>query len=375
MVNNSVLINRIELAEGGFIGHLTINREQALNALDMDVVKVLSAQLSQWQHDKNILAVLLDSAGDKAFCAGGDVVSMHSAMVQAPRTIPEPVKQFFVQEYELDYLIHSYIKPIIVWGNGIVMGGGLGLFAAASHAIVTETSKIAMPEVTIGLYPDVGASYFLTKMPAKVGRFLGMTGAQINGTDSLFVGLAQHFIKHSLKSALLDKLCHSTWSNRHQENFSLVSGVCDALSGNSDVAKPVGNVESHLEQINAVICKSDIDTTYSQLSALQASSDKWLQRAAKTFLNGSPLTIKLVNEQLHRSEGMSLASCFQMELILSCRCSEYGEFAEGVRALLIDKDNQPNWKFKSIKDVPDTLVNSFFSSPWGEEHPLAFLEE
>lgn len=374
-MDNSVIVNQIDLGDGRSIGQLTINRPKALNALDFSVVKILIGQLNTWLEDDHIVAVLLDSMGERAFCAGGDVVSMHSAMRDAPRTVPEPVKQFFTLEYSLDYLIHTYSKPIIVWGNGIVMGGGLGLLAGASHRIVTESARIAMPEVTIGLYPDVGASHFLHKMPGKTGLFLGLTGASINGTDALYINLADHFISHHLKSEFIEKLSKASWDLAAENNFEVVTQCCQCFELECETNSPIGQVESHQVLIDQLVAEDNAMLTYENIQPLMQSEDPWLQKAAKGFLKGSPLTIRLVHEQLKRSQKLSLEACFQMELVLSCRSSEYGEFAEGVRALLIDKDNQPDWKFKTVGAVPDSLINCFFTSPWADNHPLAFMTE
>lgn len=374
-MDNKVIVSQIKLVDGRKLGQLTINREKALNALDFDVVEGLIEQLSHWLEDDSVVAVWLEGAGERAFCAGGDVVSMHHAMRDAPRVIPQSVTDFFTLEYTLDYLIHTYTKPIFVWASGIVMGGGLGLLAGASHRLVTQTSRIAMPEVTIGLYPDVGASYFLHNMPGKAGRFLGMTGANINGTDALYVKLADHFVNQDCKTHLLDALKAASWHAAAEDNFEVATNICIQFEKISETLKPEPNVEPHQILIDDLFDETDMNVIYQHIANLVDSEHPWLQKAANTFLKGSPLTISLVQEQLNRSEGMNLIDCFKMELGLSCRCSEYGEFEEGVRALLVDKDNQPNWRFKSVDQVPESLIQCFFTSPWGDVHPLDDLQE
>ena len=155
--------------------------------------------LRQWQARSDIVAVVIDAAGEKAFCAGGDIVSMYNSMVEAHGEVPAFLETFFETEYTLDYTIHNYNKPIIVWGSGIVMGGGMGLLCGASHRVVTETSRLAMPEISIGLYPDVGGSYFLPRLPGKSGLFLGLTGGQMNAADAMYVGLADVMVSSAEK--------------------------------------------------------------------------------------------------------------------------------------------------------------------------------
>ncbi|MAD21828.1 MAG: enoyl-CoA hydratase, partial [Halomonas sp.] len=187
-----VLFEEHTTQDGHVIGEITLNAERSLNALTLEMIEEILPRLNQWQSDERVVAVLLDSAGEKAFCAGGDVVNLYKAIQgEGAADFPE---RFFENEYRLDYQLHTFPKPVICWGNGIVMGGGMGLLSGSSHRIVTETSRLAMPEVTIGLYPDVGASWFLNRLPGGAGRFLAMTGGQINAPDAVHLGLADRAI-------------------------------------------------------------------------------------------------------------------------------------------------------------------------------------
>lgn len=380
MDDQSVLCKTVKSLSGALIGHISLNKPSALHAIDLSMVRRIDAQLMEWESDSNVVCILLDSLGDKAFCAGGDVVSMYNAMSQEPGKTPAFLEEFFSYEYQLDYRIHTYEKPIIVWGQGIVMGGGLGLFNGASHRVVTATSRIAMPEITIGLYPDVGGSWFLNKMPGKSGLFLGLTGASINATDAMYTGLADFYVGLYSSLDCLDALIRQPWPddrktiNSRREAHQLVNDVLSTYNEVSRSSMPEGHVEALQAAIDEACSADSLPQIVNNITALPSDGDKWLSRAQKGLTNGSAITATIVYKQLQKGATMTLAECFQMELDLSCRCGEYGEFAEGVRALLIDKDMQPNWRYSSAAEVPNEVIDWFFTSPWAaESHPLALL--
>ncbi|MES2745310.1 MAG: enoyl-CoA hydratase/isomerase family protein, partial [Bdellovibrionota bacterium] len=191
------------------IGRITLNSPKTLNALNLEIILLVQEILHRFERDPRIAAVFIDGSGDKAFCAGGDVKSIRQRILDMRERGQSPVplaRVFFENEYKMDYAIHRYPKPVIVWGDGIIMGGGIGIAAGASHRIVTETTTLAMPEITIGLYPDVGASYFLPRMPGRVGLFLGMTAGRMKAADALYVNLADHFVPRANKQKLLQSL-------------------------------------------------------------------------------------------------------------------------------------------------------------------------
>ncbi|MBT0587202.1 enoyl-CoA hydratase/isomerase family protein [Alteromonas oceanisediminis] len=382
MQEQSVLCETFTAENGALIGRIQLNKPKALNAIDLSMVKRIDAQLIEWQSDPNIVCVILDSSGDKAFCAGGDVVSMYKAMQAEPGRTPKFVEEFFTFEYQLDYRIHTYNKPIVVWGKGIIMGGGLGLFNGASHRVVTADTRIAMPEITIGLYPDVGGSWFLNRMPGHCGLFLGLTGASINATDALYAELADFYVGNYAVSSAIEALRSQPWPvdrktrNSARDAHMLVNDVLKTLSDVSRSGMPEGQLEAHRDSIDAACATGSISDIVSAIVDLDATDDKWLQRAQKGLASGSPITAHIVYEQLRRGGDKTLADCFRMELDLSCRCGEFGEFAEGVRALLIDKDHQPQWRYASVEDVPASTIEWFFNSPWEmHEHPLVSLGE
>ena len=366
-----VLVREIALADGQVAGHLILNKPRALNALDLEMAELMLGALSAWQSRDDIMFVVISSEGDKAFCAGGDIVSMYRAMQQTPAGIPEFVQTFFTVEYQLDHLIHTYAKPVMVWGAGIVMGGGMGLMAGASHRVVTDTSRLAMPEISIGLYPDVGGSYFLPRMSGHNGLFLGLTGASINATDACYVGLADHYCQTDSLNTVLDTL--ATASLRPDTVSAVLNVALSQVATAADERKPA-QIEPLQPTITAACQGESASQVAAQILNLDTSDNRWLEKAQATLAKGSPVTASLVFEQIRRGAKMTLAECFTMELGLSCRCAEFGEFKEGVRALLIDKDNQPAWTFTHIDDVPDDVITYFFTSPWNDAHPLASLE-
>jgi enoyl-CoA hydratase/carnithine racemase len=378
--NAPVIFDELTTENGFKIGHATLTKPASLNALDLPMINLLTPQLEKWQQDPKIAMVILDGSGERAFCAGGDIVSMYKSMQNwgAVKENPDAknsyaLQNFFTQEYQLDHLIHIFSKPILVWGNGIIMGGGLGLMSGGSHRFVTETSRIAMPEISIGLYPDVGGSYFLNQMPAGCGLFLGLTGAFINAADAIYSNLADYFVPHYAKQPLFDKLLAANWQEDvlHQT----LSSICDDFHTLHNEQLPQGNLIEYQDWFTSLATKIDVSQAVEYIMSVNAEDNKWLSKAQKTLSAGSPITANLVFEQLLRGKDMTLAECFQMELGLSCKCGEFGEFQEGVRALLIEKDHQPNWRFKYVDQVPKETIDYFFESIWSQDaHPLAHLD-
>src|SRR6218665_970439 len=207
MTHPSVLLRTLPTANGHQFGHATLNAPASLNALTLPMVDALHTQLQAWAADPQVAGVVLDGSGDKAFCAGGDVVGLYHAMRAAgPGRVPADAAAFFEREYRLDHPIHTHPQPPPWWGHGIVMGGGIGLMAGASHRVVTPRSRLAMPEITLGLYPDVGGSWFLPRLPGRTGLFLALTGAPLNAADALWAGLADHAARAEDRGTLLEAI-------------------------------------------------------------------------------------------------------------------------------------------------------------------------
>lgn len=228
MQEQSVTFQTIMTESQAKIGYVSLNKASALNTLNLQMIRSLLSTLELWQADSDIVMVLIDGICDKAFCAGGDIVAMYHGMQDSNSSAEENVLQeFFTKEYQLDYLLHTYTKPVLVWGNGLVMGGGLGLMSGASHRVVTENSRLAMPEISIGLYPDAGGSYFLNKLPSGLGLFLGLTGASLQAADALYVNLADYYIWHDSKSRLLKALQGANWAELSAGE--LLTSICQSL--------------------------------------------------------------------------------------------------------------------------------------------------
>jgi enoyl-CoA hydratase/carnithine racemase len=270
-------------------------------------------------------------------------------------------------------LIHTFDKPVLVWGNGIVMGGGLGLMAGASHRVVTGSSRIAMPEMAIGLYPDVGGSWFLNRMPAGCGLFLGLTGASINAADAKHIDLADYFIPHEQRQKVLDALLTIRFGNTVALNHQKLTDVLLHLESQTLHQQPLSQIRLHQHSISALRSTESLSAAMAHILAIPGE-DSWLTKAKASLQYGSPITAHIVYRLLQLGQSKILADSFRLELGLSVQCGKLGEFTEGVRALLIDKDQQPSWQYASVDAVPEAVINELFNSPWpAAEHPLAAL--
>lgn len=358
---------REAVAENGrCIGYAQLNAEKSLNALSLDMIRLLDPQLRRWAGDPQIACVVLHGAGEKAFCAGGDVRSLHRAIVAHDGPPPNPENlAFFSEEYALDYRIHRYPKPLLVWGSGIVMGGGLGLMAGASHRVVTETSRVAMPEITIGLFPDVGGSWFLRRLPGRIGLFLALTGASINGHDLRVAQLADHFVHSADRDAIFAALATLDWSDDSADNRDRLGALLDAFSARAIDLRPASNLLQHAQTIEALCAGDDLATVYAAITGY-AGGDAWLKRAAATLAAGSPTTAHLIWELRRRAATLDLADVFRLELTVALQCCAHPDFAEGVRALLIDKDNAPRWTPATLAEVTPQWLEAHFTAPWSD---------
>ena len=371
-----VLFEDIACANGMRLGLATLNTPKTLNGLSLEMTRLLAAKIELWANDPELAVVILKGAGDKAFCAGGDLHALHHSMVQNRGQAAlnnSHAGTFFAEEYALDYRLHTFSKPLLVWGDGIVMGGGMGLMIGASHRVVTETSRLAMPEISIGLFPDVGGTWMLNRLPGKTGLFLGLTGAQLGASDALFAGLADYHLTRDAWPVLLESLSQQAWGNtaqqRRLENEALLDGVLAALA--SAPAAALGPLQQHLTLLQTCCAGTDLNKIVTALLALAQHPDPWLQRAAKTLAAGSPGSARLTFTLLKRVKHLSLAQAFQTEWVAGLMCASHGDFAEGIRALLIDKDKQPKWNPVHLSEATEAWVEKFFTLPFApEQHPL-----
>jgi enoyl-CoA hydratase/carnithine racemase len=375
-MTDSVLFDELNGSDGHIIGVITLNRPRQLHALSADMFPLLQRQLQAWQTDSRVVCVLLQSTGDKAFCAGGDVKSLQQRLVNTSGDSVKTalVSDYFVAEYQVDHLLHCFPKPIIVWGDGIIMGGGLGLFMGASHRVVTETARIAMPEVTIGLFPDVGATWFLNRLPQPgVGLFLGLTGASINAKDAEYLNLTASLIPAARHPQLLSQLLTLNWSEHADEHSAQVSRVLADLYDDQTFAS--ANLPGHQALFTHLGQQPGLAAVIDAIHNCD-TMDKWLQRSTQKLLQGSPISAHILYRQITQYTDLTMADCFRLELDLAVNVCLHGDLVEGVRALLVDKDNQPNWRYKQFAEVPSVFVDRLFNSPWqADKHPLAFLGE
>lgn len=372
-MSSVVTFTELNCTNGKKIAVATLNSPKSLNALSGEMIDLLYPQLQQWQQNDDIAAVLLQGEGEKAFCAGGDIVHLYKEMSAHKGDYAPAIEEYFIKEYQLDYLIHRFSKPFIVWGSGIVMGGGLGMMVGASHRIVTESSRIAMPEISIGLYPDVGASYFLNKMPSGCGLFLGLTGASINAADAKYSHLADFFMTQDRKEDFVEQLLQLNWGDTIALNHEKLSGLLKEFEQLSQTNLPPSYLREHQALISELTSLDDIEDIVSAIIHCDIE-DKWFNRGQKSLKHGSALSACITHRQLQLGQSLPLADCFRMELNLSVKSGKYGEFVEGVRALLIDKDNKPNWQFNRVAEVDTSVVDWFFTDKWQDTtHPLANL--
>jgi enoyl-CoA hydratase/carnithine racemase len=350
----------------GRVGCITLNRPKALNALSLGMIRDITAALTLWRDDAHVLAVVVRGMGKEgpfgAFCAGGDIRFFHQAALAGN---PE-LEDFFTEEYALNHLVHTYPKPYIAFMDGIVMGGGMGISQGASLRIVTERSKLAMPETGIGLFPDVGGGYFLSRCPGRLGEYLALTGQVLGGAESLAAGLADAQMDSGRLQGLWESLGQTPY-----ESGEAVQRWCQNHTQKLAARAALPNAE--LERVFALLSVGAI------VQALEAGESTWARDTAALLRKRSPLMLHVVLEQLRRARGMGLADELRMErdMVHHCfhlRAGAASETVEGIRALAVDKDHTPRWNPARIEDVQPEQVSAFFDSPWpAHAHPLREL--
>ncbi len=372
-MSDEVLFETLNLNGGKLMGVATLNAEKTLNSMTLEMINMLRNQLALWEADDDISIVMFQSAGDRAFSAGGDIQNLYHDMVANRGGVSPYCDDFFESEYRLDYQIHQYSKPTLAWGHGIVMGGGLGVVSACSHRIGTEKTRIAMPEITIGLIPDAGATWSFSRMEEHWAYFLAWTGANINGQDAKRIKLIDYLINFEMKTDFVDQLCQTKWSD---DVGATLENVIEEFEKRSS-GFPQCQLEIHDDRIREMMSKvlanaNPVATFHEACTRLEG--DPWLEKAAATFTKGSPVIAQIVYEQFHRAKSMTKKEMFQMELTLAVQCSRHPDFAEGVRALLIEKDNNPAWHQSVMGEVPEAWIEEHFKEPW-DSHPMADLVE
>ncbi|MBI6656511.1 MULTISPECIES: enoyl-CoA hydratase/isomerase family protein [Pseudomonas] len=333
------------------IGHLTLNRPAGLNAITLDMVRQLTAHLQAWADDAEVYAVVLRGAGEKAFCAGGDIRSLYDSFKQGDTLHQD----FFVEEYALDLAIHHYRKPVLALMDGFVLGGGMGLVQGADLRVVTERSRLAMPEVAIGYFPDVGGSYFLSRIPGELGTYLGVTGVQIRAADALYCGLADWYIDSAKLVELDQKLDGLQW---HDSPLKDLQGALAKLAVQQLPDAPLAALRPAIDHFFGL---PDVPSIVEQLQQVTvADSHDWALTTANLMQTRSPLAMAVTLEMLRRGRHLPLEQCFALELHLDRQWFERGDLIEGVRALIIDKDKTPKWNPPTLHALDASHVDSFF---------------
>ena len=333
------------------IGHLTLNRPAGLNAITLDMVRQLTAHLQAWADDAEVYAVVLRGAGEKAFCAGGDIRSLYDSFKQGDTLHQD----FFVEEYALDLAIHHYRKPVLALMDGFVLGGGMGLVQGVDLRVVTERSRLAMPEVAIGYFPDVGGSYFLSRIPGELGTYLGVTGVQIRAADALYCGLADWYIDSAKLVELDQKLDGLHW---HDSPLKDLQGALAKLAVQQLPDAPLAALRPAIDHFFGL---PDVPSIVEQLQQVTvADSHDWALTTANLMQTRSPLAMAVTLEMLRRGRHLPLEHCFALELHLDRQWFERGDLIEGVRALIIDKDKTPKWNPPTLHALDASHVESFF---------------
>jgi enoyl-CoA hydratase len=333
----------------GRAGRITMNRPEALNALTYSMTLKIREALDAWQNDPGVALVLLDGAGDRALCAGGDVRSLYESRTEGSGI----ARKFWRDEYRLNALIGRYAKPYVAIQDGIVMGGGIGLSGHASYRIVTERSRLAMPETGIGLIPDVGGTWLLARAPGEIGIYLGLTGASMNAADAIYARFSDTFVPSDKRAALTDRLIDRKGGS-----------VDDAISA---FAQDAGSSP-------LTIGSTEIDRTFAgrsvegMVAALAQMPGERSEKTAATLRQKSPKALMLTLAAIRGARALSsLEKALTVEYRLTVRLFEDGEFPEGVRALIIDKDREPKWSPPKLADVSDELVEAYLSPLPGRE--------
>lgn len=347
-------------------GIITLDRPKALNSLSLEMVRALTDILLQWQADAQVDAVVITSSSEKALCAGGDIRFFHQVGHATPMQGSALLEDFFTEEYALNHLIHFYPKPYIAIMDGIVMGGGMGIAQGGPDCglrIVTERTKMAMPEVNIGLFPDVGGSHFLSHAPGWLGHYLGLTGLTIGAADALYVGLADVFVP-SAELPALQALVAAT------PGAALPAAIRAFAAPFAQQARQ-SELQAHRALIDAHFGAASVAAV---MASLERDATPFAQKALAAMRQRSPLMMCVTRELLARGASLGVADCLRMERSLVRRNFEHGEVLEGVRALVIDKDNAPRWNPPALDQVTPDMVARFFEPVWPEyAHPLRHL--
>jgi enoyl-CoA hydratase/carnithine racemase len=333
------------------VAFITLNRPGALNALSLGMILELRDLLERSSLDPKIHAVVLRGAGEKAFCAGGDIRALYHSFKNGTSLH----REFFAAEYPVDHLLYDYPKPYVVVMDGITLGGGMGLAQGSRLRIVGERTRMAMPEVAIGFFPDVGGSYFLSRLPGKLGLYLALTGIQVRAADALYCRLADFHVPAATLAKLNETLAALSWSEDHHADVHRCIATAEAPATPAATLPPLrAAIDAHfsMPSVRAIIESLESES--------RGGFAQWAKQTAALMRSRSPTMLSVTLRQLERGAEMSLADCFRMELGMAAYSFTQGDFVEGVRAVLIDKDNAPRWRPSRIEDVSEASIDPFF---------------
>ncbi|MDH3474282.1 MAG: enoyl-CoA hydratase/isomerase family protein [Rhodospirillales bacterium] len=337
----------------GALARVTLNRPKALNALTPEMCRELDARLAAWAEDPAVAAVLIQGTGERAFCAGGDVVTIY----ESARGDGKLAAAFFRDEYRMNRRIFHFPKPYIAVIDGITMGGGVGVSVHGSHRVATERTLFAMPETGIGLFPDVGSTFFLPRLPGApglyLGLYLGLTGQRLQGADCLYCGIATHYLERARLAELERALEQADWSG---DPKATAGGLLDTLA--SEPGPPP--LAAHRAAIDRCFAQDSVEAI---LDALEAEGGDWAETTRAHLLTRSPTSLKVAFRQLREGAALDFDQAMIMEYRLASACVAGHDFPEGVRAAVIDKDRRPAWRPATLAEVGDALVDRHFMPP------------
>ncbi|KAK8729894.1 hypothetical protein OTU49_008377 [Cherax quadricarinatus] len=348
------------LEEVGDKGLITLNRPKALNALNINMIRQIYPKLQEWETTKTM--VIIKGAGDKAFCAGGDVLSI----VQTVNDENPVGEYFFREEYKLNCLIGTFHIPYIALIDGITMGGGVGLSVHGQYRVATERTLFAMPETSIGLFPDVGGSHFLPRLGGRLGMFLALTGQRLKGHDVLKAGVATH-ICDSERIPELEKSLLNLTSNYPEDIAAVLNKFSEEATFSKD--EPF-SLQPVLSKIQSCFSGTSVEEIISNLEKQDGS--EWAQKQLSILKKSSPTSLKVTFEQIERGAQLTLQECLSMEHRIVSRIYKGHDFKEGVRAVLIDKDHKTSWSPATLEEVPTEDIIQYYFSPLDPEKELMF---
>lgn len=340
----------------GYLGIITLNRPKALNALTWRMIRRMRVRLREWAVDRNVRAVVIRGTGIRAFCAGGDIRAIYSKQNMDRR----PLRQFYRDEYRLNYEIKYFPKPYIAFLDGIVMGGGAGIAMHGSYRVVTENVLFAMPETGIGLFPDVGATYVLPRCPGEIGLYLGMTGERLAAADIGYAGIATDFVPSQRLGPLLEDLVHSSFDGDPFVNTSRVIARHVGPFGCPPLASRRPDIDRHFGHPSLAGIMESMGT----------ASGEWAMTILRVLSGKSPTSLAVTFRQLREGRMLDFAACMQLEYKLVTRFIEGHDFYEGIRAAVIEKDRSPNWRPNTLEAVSTEDVDRYFAAMGRREMQL-----